>query len=233
MHRLAVLIDYRKDNMITRDEFWKIMESYGAAIWPAQLIFYFVAILLVVWLLVKPGRIQDLLIKLFLAVAFVWNGIMFYFTLASGMAGESRGNIIFGVIFLLVAVLFLVDTFRQKMHFVFPKAGLIRNAYLLLLLLVFCYPVFGHLSGHGLTSLIVPGTHPCPTAALTLLLMSTTLPKVNKVIYVLLLILAIPFTPFFQIARYGVYEDVILVAVGIYCLMMWVVSRKRVTSLAV
>jgi hypothetical protein len=216
--------------MITRDAFWKIMESYGATIWPVQLVFYFVAILLVVWLLVKPGRIQDILIKLYLAVAFAWNGIMFYLTLANGMAGQSHGNYIFGVLFLLVAVLFLVDAFRQKMHFFFQKAGWLKNAHLLLLLLVFCYPVFGLLSEHGFTSLIFPGTFPCPTTALALLLLVFTLPIVNRIINVLLLFFAIPFTPFFQIARYGVYEDVILVAVGIYSLMLWVVNRKSVTS---
>ena len=46
------------------------------------------------------------------------------------------------------------------------------------------------------------------------------LPHVDKTIYILLLLCAIPFTPFVQIARYGVYEDIILLATGVYSLVL-------------
>ena len=91
---------------------------------------------------------------------------------------------------------------------------------LVLILLVFCYPLFGIAFGHSLASLIMPGTFPCPTTALGLLLLTTALPQVDKVIYILLLICAIPFTPFVQIARYDVYEDTILFATGMYSLVL-------------
>jgi hypothetical protein len=66
----------------------------------------------------------------------------------------------------------------------------------------------------------MPGTFPCPTTALGLLLLTTALPQVDKIIYILLLFCAIPFTPFIQISRYGVYEDAILFAAGIYSLVL-------------
>jgi hypothetical protein len=62
--------------------------------------------------------------------------------------------------------------------------------------------------------------------ALSLLLLTTALPQVDRVIYILLLICAIPFTPFVQIARYGVYEDTILFATGIYSLVLLVRTWK-------
>ena len=65
----------------------------------------------------------------------------------------------------------------------------------------------------------MPGTFPCPTVALGLLLLTMALPQVDKVIYILLLICAIPFTPVY-IARYGVYEDTILFATGLYSLVL-------------
>jgi hypothetical protein len=37
---------------------------------------------------------------------------------------------------------------------------------------------------------------------------------------------AIPFTPFFQIARYGVYEDSILLASGVYALALLIKNWK-------
>jgi hypothetical protein len=206
--------------MIAKDEFWQIMEAYGAQIQPAQIVFYIAAILVVGWLFLKPGRIQTLVAKLYLSIAFAWNGIVFYFVLARDMAGGSYGNYVFGSIFIIVAVLFAVDLFRQKMRFSLPIVGWRRYATLVLALLVFCYPLFGMVFGHGLTSLIMPGTFPCPTTALGLLLLTMALPQVDKTIYFLLLICAIPFTPFVQIARYGVYEDTILFATGIYSLVL-------------
>jgi hypothetical protein len=216
--------------MVTRDEFWIIMRAYGEGIWPAQIIFYLAAILLVAWLFLKPGKLQSFFAKLYLSIAFTWNGILFYMLLAKGMAGDSHGNYFTGALFILVSVLFAVDLFRQRMQFSLPTVGWRKYVTLLLMLLVFCYPLFGLLSGHGFTSLIVPGTHPCPTTALGLLLLTIALPQVDKIIYILLLFFAVPLTPFFQIARYGVDEDVILFTTGIYGLVLlikyWKIAEK-------
>jgi len=206
--------------LIPREEFWRVMEAYGARIMPAQVVFYVAALLVVGWLFLRPGRMQSLFAKLYLAIVFAWNGVVFYFTLASDLAGDSYGNTVFGSIFILVSVLFLVDLVRGRMQFSLPAAPGRRAVTLALLLLVFCYPLFGFLFGHGLTGLIVPGTFPCPTTALALLLLTTALPQADRIIYSLLLLCAIPFTPFVQIARYGVYEDTILFASGIYGLVL-------------
>jgi hypothetical protein len=212
--------------MIAKNEFWQIMEAYGTQIQPAQIVFYIAAVLLVGWLFLKSGRIQTFFAKLYLSIAFAWNGIAFYFVLAKDMAGGSYGNYVFGSVFIIVAVLFAVDLFRQKMWFSLPTAGWQKYATLVLALLIFCYPLFGMMFGHSFTSLIMPGTFPCPTVALGLLLLTIALPQVDKTIYILLLVCAIPFTPFVQIARYGVYEDTILFATGVYSLVLLLRYRK-------
>jgi hypothetical protein len=208
--------------MVTKEVFWKIMGAYGLQIWPAQIIFYITAILLVAWIFIKPGKLPSFYAKLFLSIAFAWNGILYFLILAKGMAGNSHGNYINGSLFVLVALLFAVDLFRQKMQFSLPSIRWQKYAVLLLMSLVFCYPIIGLLSGYDFASLIVPGTHPCPTTALGLLLLILALPYVNKVIYILLLFFAVPFTPFLQIAKYGVLEDIILFVVGLYGLLMLV-----------
>jgi hypothetical protein len=206
--------------MISKNQFWQIMEAYGAQINPAQIVLYIAAILLIGWLLLRPGKVHSLFVKLYLSVAFAWNGIAFYFVLARDMAGGSYGNYVIGSVFIIVAVLFAVDLFRQKMQFSLPKVGWQKYTTLVLTLLVFCYPLFGMLSGHSSTSLIMPGAFPCPTTALGLLVLTMALPQVDRTIYILLLVCAVPFTPFMQIARYGVYEDTILFATGVYSLIL-------------
>jgi hypothetical protein len=206
--------------MISAEEWWSIMEAYGARIWPAQAIFYLIAILLIGWFLLKPGRVQSWFTKLYLSIAFAWNGIVFFLILAKHITGESYGNYLFGSLFIIVSVLFAVDLFRQKMQFSLPAAGWRTYATLLLLLLVFCYPLFGIACGHHFPRLILPGTFPCPTTAFGLLMLTTALPRVDKIAYILLLLWAIPFPPVIQIPKYGVYEDAIMFVSGLYSLIL-------------
>jgi hypothetical protein len=206
--------------MITAEEWWSIIEVYGARIWPAQAVFYIVAILLTGWILLKPGRVQNWFTKLYLSIAFAWNGIVFFLILAKDITGDSYGNYFFGSIFIIVSVLFAVDLFRQKMQFSLPAAGWRKYVTLALMLLVFCYPLFGIAFGHHFASLIIPGTFPCPTTALGLLMLTTALPRVDKIAYILLLLWAIPFPPFIQIPKYGVYEDAIMFVSGVYSLIL-------------
>ena len=206
--------------MITAEEWWSIIEVYGARIWPAQAVFYIVAILLTGWILLKPGRVQNWFTKLYLSIAFAWNGMVFFLILAKDITGDSYGNYFFGSIFIIVSVLFALDLFRQKMQFSLPAAGWHKYATLVLMLLVFCYPLFGIAFGHHFASLIIPGTFPCPTTALGLLMLTTALPRVDKIAYILLLLWAIPFPPFIQIPKYGVYEDAIMFVSGVYSLIL-------------
>jgi hypothetical protein len=208
--------------MVTKEEFWNIMRSYGSLIWPAQIIFYLLAILLVGWVLIKPGKLPNFFAKLFLSIAFAWNGVLYFLTLAKGVAGNSNGNYINGFLFIIVACLFAIDLFREKMQFALPKLRWQKYVVLSLMLLVFCYPLIGLLLGYDFASLLVPGTHPCPTTALGLILLILALPYVNKTLFILLIFLAVPFTPFLQIAKYGIFEDTILFIVGLYGLFLLV-----------
>jgi hypothetical protein len=208
--------------MLSAEEWWSIIGAYGLKIWPAQIMFYIVAILLIEWLLLKPGSVQTRFIKLYLAIAFAWNGVVFFLILARDITGGGYGNYLFGSIFIVVAVLFAVDLFRQRMQFSPPTAGWHAYVFWVLMFLVFCYPLVGIAFGHHSTSLIMPGTFPCPTTALGLLMLTTVLPRVDKIAYILLLFWAIPFPPFIQIPRYGVYEDAIMFAIGVYSLFLLV-----------
>ncbi len=212
--------------MVTVEEWSQIMENYGAKIWPMQIIFYVVAFLLTIWLFLKPGKIQNILIKSYLCIAFTWIGIAFYFIIARDIAGDTYMNYIIGTCFIIISLLFAVDLFRNKMQFSLPTVRWLRYATLVLAMLVFSYHWIGMAFGHRFPNLIINGTVPCPTVTFGLMLLTTSLPRVNKIIYILLLILAIPFTPFFQIAKHGVYEDIILVAAGVYGLVLLIKNWK-------
>jgi len=75
--------------MIPAQEWWSIIEAYGARIWPTQIVFYIAALLLMAWLVFKPGRIQSTCTKLYLAIAFAWIGIVFFL----GLWGRASASI--------------------------------------------------------------------------------------------------------------------------------------------
>lgn len=213
--------------MISIEEWRRIMNGYGASIWPAQIVFFAVAIVLAALTMLKPGRVQDILIKLYLAVSFAWNGIMFFLIHARGLTGSLYGNFLYCAIFMLVSALFAVDIFRRRMSFSLPSTRWQKHATIVLLVLVFCYPLVGKFLGHPATRLLFPGTVGCPTTALALVLMTTSLPRVDRTAYIVLLFFAIPATPFLQIARYGVYEDGIMLGSGIYALILLILYWKK------
>ena len=208
--------------MIDEDGFWTVMAAYNRDILPVQLCLYVLAVAVVVWTFIRPSRVQNVCVKLYCAISFAWTGIVFYMLLGKDIAGGSRGNYFFGALFVVISFLFMLDVFRRRMQFSLPVLVWKKTATLAITILVLCYPLLGLVLGHGFQSLVVPGTFPCPTAALALILLTTSLPDVDKVIYVALLVVSIPFTPFFQIARYGVYEDVVLFATGLYGLILLV-----------
>jgi hypothetical protein len=217
--------------MVTAEKWLSIVENYSNTIWPAQIIFYIVALLITGRVLLKPTNLSIKFLNLYFVVVFAWNGILWYFTLAKDMAGDSYGNYFFGAIFLAVSVLFAIDIFRRKMRFRLPVDGWQRYIAITLLVLVFCYPLLGMIGGHDVSRLMYPGTYPCPTVALGIVMLVTTLPKVDIILYMLLLFLAIPFTPFIQIHRYNVYEDIVLFVSGVYGLIMYLRGKINRTQI--
>jgi len=212
--------------MLPANEWWGILESYGANVWPAQSIFFLAAVLVALLVFLKPGNSANILVRLYMALSFGWIGILFFIVLGKGL----KGNYFFGTLFIIVAILFALDLFKQKMAFHPPLVGWKRYLTALLMLIVLCYPAFRFLFGHQFPRLIVPGTFPCPTTALALLLLTFSLPQVNKIIYIILLFWAIPFPPLIQIPKYGVYEDAIMLTVGIYSLVMLLKNWRGNTS---
>lgn len=208
--------------MLPANEWWGILGAYGAAVWPAQAVFFLAGLVATAFLFWSRKPIASLPMKLYLAVSFGWISLVFFFTLGKGLSG----SVFFGALFMAIAVLFALDCFRKRMEFHFTEYAAQRHLTPGLTLIVFCYPLISIALGRPIEEMIVPGTFPCPTTAVALVFLATSLPRVDKVLYILLLFWAIPFAPFIQIPRYGVYEDTIMFGVGIYALVMLVRHGK-------
>ena len=76
--------------MLSAEEWWGILEAYGAKVWPAQAVFFVVGVLIVLMVFLKPGRTANALVRLYMALSFGWVGIVFFLTLGKGLNPDSK-----------------------------------------------------------------------------------------------------------------------------------------------
>ena len=214
--------------MIEAEKWWGVLESYNVAIFPMQIVMIILAAISACILFARPGTKTNILMKGFLVFSFAWIGLVFFLILGKELPARYFQTFLF----LVIAALFAVDIFRGKIEFRTPEKRWQRYLTISLLITVFLYPLIGMLFGHHYPRMVIMGTFPCPTTAFALVLLIAALPKVNIVVYILLLFWAIPFPILFQIPKFGCYEDSIMLAIGIYGLIMLVVNlvRKKVNA---
>jgi hypothetical protein len=91
-----------------------IYTSYNVTFFPAHIIFYVLALGAFIFALVKPGAIADVIMKSVLALLWAWTGVLF-FILHYGP--ENNAGYTFGVVFLILTIMFMTDIFLKKLDF--------------------------------------------------------------------------------------------------------------------
>ena len=216
--------------MIPAENWWASLEVYSLSIFPMQIVMYVLAAILTMLFFARPGTTTNRIIKAYLAFACAWIGIVFFLILGRDLPAHSAQ----AFLFLSIAVLFTADLFMGKIEFRVPETKWHLHTTIFWFVMAFLYPAVGMLVGHTYPRMIILGTFPCPTVAFALVLMTTALPKVTRLVYFLLLLWAIPFPIFFQIPQFGVYEDSIMLVIGIYSFIMlvknWTTIGKETES---
>ena len=211
--------------MISSQDWWNVIRNYGQSIYPTQIIVMIIGIVAVIYLVFGSKSKSNVLMKAYLGLCNLWIGIGFFIVLGKGFPSPLKQ--IQGLLFVVIGILFIIDIFTKKSNLAFSKFKSKKYLNLGFLLVVFCYPLVGVLLGRSINELIFPGTLPCATAALSLVLLTNSIKKVNLPLYILLLIWAIPFPVLIQIPKFHVYEDSIMFLIGVYALLVLVVSTIR------
>lgn len=214
--------------MIPANEWWAVLQNYNLSVFPAQIVFYLLAVGMLVVFFTQPGEVANRVIKGYFVLAFGWTALVFFLLMGQKLPAHNAQAFLFGSL----AMLFAADLVTNTSQFRLPEAGWRRVVMIGSLGVVLLYPVVGLLQGHPASKLIVPGTFPCPTTALALIFMASTLPEKRRWLYLvtlgLLSVWAIPFPIMIQIPQFGVYEDAIMLAMGLYALVMLVVNWQTV-----
>ena len=214
--------------MIPTEDWWNILASYNESIMPFQFIWAAVGILLTFWFMIKPSKKVNILLKLYFSISFMLIAVLFFLIKGRELPAYIAQAICFGIL----AILFALDIKFDKMKFKVPE-GKFRLIFMSAsFLLVFLYPVIGLISGHVYPRMILYGTFPCPTTALALVYATACIPEVDWKSMILLLVWAIPFPIAIQIPIFGVYEDSIMLFMGLTSLAIWIwyLVKKRKES---
>jgi len=218
--------------MIPANEWWAVLQHYNETIFPAQVVLYLLAMAVVGIFIWKPGKIASHLAKGFFALAFGWIGLVFFLALGRELPAHNAQ----AFLFLSLAGLFSLDLVTNTSLFRMPDDGWRKTAALTGFGLALAYPLVGLLMGRPFSGWIIPGAFPCPTAALALVFMATTISEKRRWLYLvtlgLLLLWAIPFPILIQIPQFGAYEDGIMLVLGVYALVSWLL-RSRVAKSSV
>jgi hypothetical protein len=213
--------------MIPANEWWAVLQHYNGTIFPAQVMLYLLAAGVVGTFIWNPGEIASRLAKGFLTLAFGWIGFVFFLMLGQKLPAHTAQ----AFLFFSLAGLFAVELLANTSLFKMPEGGWCRTTTLFGFGLVLAYPLVGLLASRPLSGWIIPGAFPCPTTALALVFMATATPLKRRWLYLLtmgmLLLWAIPFPILIQIPQFGAYEDGIMVAAGLYALVMLAFSWRK------
>jgi hypothetical protein len=200
---------------MSAETFWARVASYNEALWPVQAVLILLAAFLTYRVIARPGPRTDVWIKAFLSLGFAWNGIVvFPFYLKSSI------SIAVGTpLFVIVAILFAVDIWRQKTAFRLPDGRGRQALTFAWLALVVLYPLIGWaLLGHVYPQALLPAM-PCPLTVFALTLVAAAAPRADRVVFVALLPWALMGLPK-CLGAMDCYEDCILFASGVYGLIV-------------
>ena len=198
--------------MLPKNEWWLVITNYNESIFPFQWIALVLLVALTLYMIYGDKTLANRITKLTLATMNLFIGIGF-FIMSEGFPVQLR--ISQGVLFVLIGLLLLWDSFKNKFEFQFPEKGWQRAFFIIGMFVMMIYPFVGIFQGKDMNYCIVQGTLPCPTTSYTLILIITASKREGRLLYGLLLFWSIPFPPIVQIPMYGVYEDGIMFFIGL------------------
>src|SRR5512145_473551 len=143
----------------SRQEFLDVFGRYNGAVWPAQLLLYALALVLVARILRREPLTGGFAL---LAALWLWMGVVYHLIFFSAINPAAR---LFGIAFIAQSVLLLSVDRPGSMEEGTPAARSTGKA--LIAYALFGYPLIGYLAGQRYPEMVTLGL-PCPTTIFTI-----------------------------------------------------------------
>lgn len=205
---------------------WNQVGVYNEAVFPMQIVFWVLGVVLLVFLVFNPSHKVNKVMKGYLSFLCAWNALVFFLIYGTHLPGTVLG----APLFILAAILFAWDIKGGKTHFRIPEPTWQKVVTAAFILLALLYPFIGAGLGHTYPETLTFGTMPCPTTVFALALLSAAVPRVDRKVYIVLLAWALP--AFGKcLGALNLYEDCILFWAGVYSTIVlvksWKLTRKE------
>lgn len=203
----------------SEDQFFSIFEKYNASVFPAQLIFIFLGIVLAIFVLINHMRSKKLTGG-FLSLLWLWTGVIYHILFFSSI---NKAALAFGGLFILQGVFIAFETFvRKNLDFEFKKDLRGYTGYFFIFFGLILYPAVSYLLEGSFSTTITPGL-PCPSTILTFgffLVASRSFPKYLLIIPTIWAIIGTG-----AAINFGIYQDYVMLLAAIVANFMLLTRR--------
>jgi hypothetical protein len=205
----------------TQAQFFDVFAAYNAAVWPAQIVLYLAGLAVLV-LAFRRSQWADHLITSILAFYWIWMGALYHIVFFRRI---NPAALIFGVVFIVQGVLFIVATLRGRLRFGAPLGWRAIIGAVFIVYAMVIYPILGIVSGHSLLDGPLFGVAPCPTTIFTIGILLWAIARVPW--YTLVIPLLWSLVGFSAAVNLGVPQDYGLVVAGVLGTILLVIPRRK------
>lgn len=207
----------------TIEQFLEVFAAYNSAVFPMQLIFVLIA-LLIIFLAIKPLKKSNKIISALLAFFWLWMGVVYHLLFFSPI---NKMAFLFGAFFIFQsAILFYAGVIEQKLsfHFRFDTNGAI--GFLLIFYALVIYPLLGFVFGHIYPQSPTFGV-PCPITIFTFGILLWTDRKIP--FYILVIPILWAFVGLSAAVSLNIYEDFGLPIAGFISIIFLLRRRWQIS----
>ncbi|WKZ69329.1 MAG: DUF6064 family protein [Melioribacteraceae bacterium] len=204
----------------TIEQFLDTMELYNKSIWPLQIAFNTLA-LIMIFFLFKNSTTGNKFISASLGFFWLWMGIVYHLVFFTQINNAAYG---FGIIFIIQGLLFLYfGLIKVDLQFSLRKdwLGILSGIFILYALLI--YPILGHYFGHTFPRNPTFGL-PCPTTIFTFGLLLFTIKRVPWYLIIIPFIWSLIGTS--AAINLTIYEDFGLGIIGVIGFVVLLLTNK-------
>jgi hypothetical protein len=210
--------------MYTYEMFWQYIERVNVTLFPAQFIIQLIALVLLYLVIKKPGVNTDISVKCFLCGLYVLFGVINILLVTEPLMKTqyTRG----AIVSFLIAFLWGIDLYFKRTHFSLKGRGI--YIHLVMLGYVFIlYPLVGALGGQSYPRMPLFGVFPCPSHMYSLVLLSASLPYVDRKVFILTILFAMS-AGIYGPVKNQIYGNIGTGVVALYSLCMLIRNWKRI-----
>jgi hypothetical protein len=205
----------------TQAQFFDVFAAYNAAVWPAQIVLYLAGLAVLV-LAFRRSRWADHLIAAILAFYWLCMGALYHILFFRRI---NPAALIFGMVFIVQGVLFIIATMRGRLRFGAPRRWRAIVGAVFITYAMVIYPILGIVSGHDLLDGPLFGVAPCPTTIFTFGILLWAIAGIPW--YTLIIPLLWSLVGFSAAVNLGVPQDYGLVVAGILGTVLIAIPRRN------